>query len=211
MDVVNGHVPKRVKKEQKEEEIVDLSQDDDDDDEDAAERMQLTQPIDVEAMAAATAQVSSTPPLTAGALYFDGGSRGNPGIAGCGAVLYDKPGGEEVWSLSAFIGKSKTNNDAEYEALIHGLEKCVADGITHLQAYGDSQLIVNQVNGQWKVKKPELQGLHKRACALKKRFQSFALSYIPREQNTRADQLANRAMDQQNKAPAIELPESFDF
>ena len=142
-----------------------------------------------------TSTSSTTAPCISGRLYFDGGSRGNPGKSGCGAVMYSDATNEEIWSLSFYMGANSTNNQAEYTALIHGLEQALARGVQNIKCFGDSKLVVMQVMGRWKVKNPALKALHARATALKQRFRRFAIKYIPREENSVADGLANQAMD----------------
>lgn len=132
-------------------------------------------------------------------LQFDGGARGNPtGIAGAGMAIYD--GNEEVWCGWKFLGKDVTNNVAEYTSLIEGL-RCAKDlGICRIRAEGDSELIVKQVLGQYKIKSPGLIPLHKEVKQLVNSFDSFGISYIPRGENQRADYLANHAMDVQTSS-----------
>ena len=127
-------------------------------------------------------------------LNADGGARGNPGPAGCGAVL-SLPGGEEVASLKRFLGNT-TNNVAEYQGLLLGLEAAQARGASSLEVRLDSELIVRQLNGQYKVKSPHLKPLYERAQNLLKAFDSVNVVHVRREENRAADKLANQAMDQ---------------
>ncbi len=130
-------------------------------------------------------------------LRFDGGSRSNPGIAGCGMVIFDSESQLEVWSAYKFLGEA-TNNVAEYIALCEGLTFAKLMGVKHLVAEGDSQLVINQINGVFQVKNEKLKHLYQQVNSIKGYFDSIQLKDIPREENFRADQLANVAMD--NKA-----------
>jgi ribonuclease HI len=126
-------------------------------------------------------------------LYVDGASRGNPGAASIGASL-QKPNGDEVDSISEAIGIT-TNNEAEYRALVAGLTCALEMGCTEIEVRADSQLIVRQVMGQYKVKHPNLKEFWREALVLKDRFKRFSIHHIPREENSRADELANQALD----------------
>ncbi|MBU1227638.1 MAG: ribonuclease HI family protein [Actinobacteria bacterium] len=126
-------------------------------------------------------------------MYADGASRGNPGPASIGAVVYD-PRGAKVVEVSEVIGET-TNNVAEYRALIAGLEAALALGVTRLQVRLDSLLLVRQVRGEFRVKAPGLQPLHRRVQALVGRFDGFSIEHVRREKNTVADGLANAALD----------------
>jgi len=128
-------------------------------------------------------------------LRFDGGSRGNPGTAGAGMVLFDSESGLEVWAAFQYLDET-TNNVAEYSALLYGLQFASAMGITQLVAEGDSTLVVKQVTGEFAVKKEHLKPLRQSVRALADRFDYFSINYIPRAENFRADQLANVAMDE---------------
>ncbi len=126
-------------------------------------------------------------------LYADGASRGNPGPASIGAVLYD-PTGTVVAEVSETIGET-TNNVAEYRAVIAGLEAAVEMGVERLQVRLDSLLLVRQIRGEYRVKAPGLKPLHRRAAALAARFPGFSIEHVRREANTVADALANAALD----------------
>lgn len=128
-------------------------------------------------------------------LRFDGGSRGNPGTAGAGMVLYDSEYGVEIWSGYQYLGETNTNNEAEYMGLITGLQCARSLGIEHLVAQGDSQLILRQLEGRYKVNSPNLKAYYDEAVSLSKEFASFQTSHIERARNARADELANEAMD----------------
>ena len=125
-------------------------------------------------------------------LYFDGGSRGNPGPSGAGYVIYkdhlellygDYPNG---------IG---TNNEAEYRGIIEGMKAAVEHNITNINIYGDSLLVINQILGKWKCKAKNLMPLLIEARDLVRKFERITIQHIPREKNTRADELSNVAMD----------------
>jgi len=126
-------------------------------------------------------------------LYTDGGARGNPGPAGIGAVLLTASG-DVVEELGDFIGKA-TNNVAEYQALLAGLELALDRGVEHLDVFLDSELVVRQVNGQYKVKDAGLKPLHAQACQLLSRFPEVNVKHVRREQNAEADRLVNEAID----------------
>ena len=128
-------------------------------------------------------------------LQFDGGSRGNPGVSGAGMVLFDHESGLEVWSGFQFLD-SATNNVAEYTALLTGLQCVRAIGVRQLIVQGDSQLVVNQITGKYKVKAENLQPIWRKAKSLSQEFEGFSINYIPRAENSRADALANKAMDE---------------
>lgn len=131
---------------------------------------------------------------TALRLHVDGASRGNPGEAGFG-VHVTAPDGTEVASLFGYLGTA-TNNVAEYQALIHGLRFALARGATSVEVLSDSELLVRQIEGRYRVKNPGLQPLHREAQSLLARFTSARVAHVPREQNRDADALANRAVDE---------------
>ena len=124
---------------------------------------------------------------------IDGAARGNPGPAAYGIVIR-RPDGATHESLGKYIGRT-TNNVAEYYALIAALDYAAASGIKRLRVYSDSQLIVNQIKGLYKVKHPDLRPLHERAKKQAATLESFTIQYVPREQNRDADDLANAALD----------------
>lgn len=127
-------------------------------------------------------------------LYVDGGSRGNPGQAGIGAVLADSDG-ETLETLATCIGKA-TNNVAEYQAMISGLELALDRGITRLAIFSDSELIVRQLEGAYKVKNEGLRPYYTKAKSLLSRLDEYEISSIPREANILADELVNQALDE---------------
>lgn len=128
-------------------------------------------------------------------LEFDGASRGNPGEAGAGALLRRKRDDRIVEELLEYLGNERTVNEAEYAALCLGLRKAVELGITKIEVRGDSKLIVNQVEGSFKLKSANLKSMHAEACELKEKFTEFKISHVKREFNKHADHLANMAVD----------------
>ena len=126
-------------------------------------------------------------------LHTDGGARGNPGPAGIGVVLTDEKG-EVIGEIARGIGQT-TNNVAEYAAFIAGLELALEKGVTNLEAFVDSELVVNQVEGRWKIKNERLRGLAVKSRALLGKFESKRIAHVPREKNAGADRLANQGMD----------------
>lgn len=126
-------------------------------------------------------------------LRTDGGARGNPGPGGAGFVLEDETGAI-VRGGGRYLG-SVTNNIAEYEALIWGLRTALDHGVTDLRVCADSELVVRQINGQYRVKNEGLKPLFASAKALLARFASVRVVHVRREQNAAADALANEAMD----------------
>ncbi len=131
----------------------------------------------------------------------DGGSRGNPGPAGYGAVVRDAATGAVLAERSAGLGTA-TNNVAEYSGLIAGLEAALDLGADSVDVRLDSKLVVEQMSGRWKIKHAALQPLASRAAALARRLGSVRYEWIPRARNAHADRLANEAMDAQAGIPA---------
>lgn len=124
----------------------------------------------------------------------DGGSRGNPGPAGYGAVVWSADNTDVLAERAESIGVT-TNNVAEYRGLIAGLEAARELGASDVSVRMDSKLVVEQMSGRWKVKHPGMAELHQQARALASTFGSVRFTWIPREQNKHADRLANEAMD----------------
>ncbi len=124
----------------------------------------------------------------------DGGSRGNPGPAGYGAVVLDAVTGEVLAERAAGLGRV-TNNVAEYSGLIAGLTAAIEVGATEVEVRMDSKLVVEQMSGRWQVKHPDMKPLAREAAALVARLPRVRFTWIPREQNKHADRLANEAMD----------------
>jgi len=123
----------------------------------------------------------------------DGGARGNPGPAGYGAYIRDTSG-TVIAQLSEYLGH-KTNNFAEYSALLAALEYAVTNGHRALKVISDSELMVRQMNGQYKVNSPDLKPLYEKARSLARQLDKFTIQHVLREQNRHADKLANEAMD----------------
>ncbi len=131
-------------------------------------------------------------------IFADGGARGNPGPAGAGAVVLDESG-ETVASVSAFLGH-RTNNFAEYEAVIRALEALIAHvgsavSATEVAVKMDSELVVKQMRGEYRVKHPVLKEQYARLVQNAGGFKSVSFAHVRREQNKVADALANEAMD----------------
>ncbi|WP_102144649.1 bifunctional RNase H/acid phosphatase [Mycobacterium hubeiense] len=124
----------------------------------------------------------------------DGGSRGNPGPAGYGTVVWSADHETVLAESKQAIGRA-TNNVAEYRGLIAGLEEAAKLGATDVAVYMDSKLVVEQMCGRWKVKHPDLIPLHRQATALAAGFEHISYEWIPRGRNAHADRLANEAMD----------------
>jgi probable phosphoglycerate mutase len=124
----------------------------------------------------------------------DGGSRGNPGPAGYGAVVRTEDGSTVLAETKQAIGLA-TNNVAEYRGLIAGLDDAVKLGATEAAVFMDSKLVVEQMSGRWKVKHPDLIELHAQAGKLASRFDRISYEWVPRARNSHADRLANEAMD----------------
>src|ERR1700720_1742886 len=125
--------------------------------------------------------------------HIDGGARGNPGPAGYGVVIQDEAG-KKVAQLSEYLGH-QTNNFAEYQGLIAALEYALQHGPKAIKVISDSELLVRQIKGIYKVKNATLQDLHGRAKELIARLDWFSIGHALREQNRDADRLANEAMD----------------
>lgn len=148
-------------------------------------------------------------------LRTDGGARGNPGPAGIGIVLEDASG-VVLAELGRPLGYA-TNNVAEYNALITGLEIALDNGVTEVDVLLDSELVAQQVTGRWKIKNDTLRALAVRARSLLDRFDHVHITHVPRAQNAAADALANQGMDaaeldlarepEPPHQPAIDLPE----
>lgn len=124
--------------------------------------------------------------------WIDGGARGNPGPAGWGVRLV-RDDGEEI-HLRGFLG-SATNNVAEYSALVEVLQAAVEEGATELTVFSDSQLLVRQMSGEYRVKHPNLIPLFMKARTIAARIPKLRIEHVRREQNKDADRLANEAMD----------------
>lgn len=130
-------------------------------------------------------------------LMIDGAARGNPGDAGCGAVICDDTGAV-VQELSRYLGRT-TNNVAEYEGLLMGLEALLQFGRKRIRVQSDSQLLVRQLNGEYRVKDEKLKLLYQRAVTLLRQFDAYRILHVYREMNKLADRLANRGIDDATK------------
>lgn len=127
-------------------------------------------------------------------MFSDGGARGNPGPAGIGAVLYNE-NKEKIAEISKYLGVA-TNNQAEYKALIEGLKKAKDLGAKEVKVFMDSELVVKQLNREYKVKNKDLAPLFLQVYNLSSSFSKISFTHIYREDNKVADALANKAMDE---------------
>ena len=125
-------------------------------------------------------------------IYADGASLGNPGPAAIGAIIKDEQG-NLITSISQRIGTT-TNNQAEYRAIIAALEKAVSLGAREVELRSDSELVVKQINGRYRVKKTTLRPLYQKVVQLIGSFTAFTITRVPRQQNAEADRLANKAL-----------------
>lgn len=126
-------------------------------------------------------------------MNFDGCSKGNPGLAGAGAVIYHH--GKEIWSDNFFVGEMFTNNHAEYAGLILGLQQAKELGIKSLLVEGDSLLVINHMDGTYKCKSDNLIELYQKAKELETYFDSIKFEHVLRNKNKRADELSNVAVE----------------
>ncbi|PLX25579.1 ribonuclease H [Candidatus Parcubacteria bacterium] len=127
-------------------------------------------------------------------LFTDGGARGNPGPAAIGAVLYQND--QEIATVSEYIGEA-TNNQAEYRAILAGVELALEKEVKDLECFLDSELIVEQLNQRYKVKDKELAKLFVKVWNLTLKFDKISFVHVRLEKNKRADQLVNQALDKQ--------------
>src|SRR6184192_4750060 len=148
----------------------------------------------------ADAPAEPKPAAVAHRANIDGGSRGNPGPAAYGVVIRDGRG-EIVAKLKKYIGRM-TNNVAEYYGLIAAMDYAQSQSIRQLRIESDSELLVKQMRGQYKVKSEDLRPLFERAQKMSKSFDSFRIDHVYREQNREADALANEALDETEGKPA---------
>ena len=128
-------------------------------------------------------------------IFADGGSRGNPGVAGSGTVVYSADRSQILREIVYVVGTASTNNVAEYNGLLRGLEAAQELGATEVEFHMDSKLVVEQINGRWKIKHPNMQQLAATARKIISGFDSFSLDWVPRAKNKVADKLSNDAMD----------------
>ena len=134
-------------------------------------------------------------------LKFDGCSKGNPSLAGAGAVLYYD--NKEISSFSEFIGTDLTNNQAQYHGLILGLKNAIKWNVPSLYVYGDSQLVINQMNSKNVASSPDILPLYEEVKALESNFANIKYEHIYRVENMRADELANLAIYNKLSLPKI--------
>ena len=137
-------------------------------------------------------------------LNFDGGSRGNPGPAGIGVTL-TRDNGDAVYELGEFLGTC-TNNVAEYTAFLRGLAAAAALKARKVTVRSDSELLVRQINGVYKVRSPDLKPLHEKAQSLMRQIGDVKVQHVYRASNSRADELANMAMDARQKIEPLGPP-----
>jgi ribonuclease HI len=137
-------------------------------------------------------------------IYTDGASRNNPGEAGAGVSIVQS--GRPVAGIARYLGTT-TNNIAEYTAAIIGLEDALKRGATSVKLFADSELLVKQLNGEYRVKNEGLKPLYQRVKELIAKIGRVEVQYIPREMNKEADALANRAIDEKSN-PKYQIPNS---
>jgi ribonuclease HI len=163
-------------------------------------------------------ELHEKPPTHYLVAFTDGGARGNPGPSGYGVVIKDESG-RKVAALSEYLGH-QTNNFAEYQGLIAALEYALKHGPHALKVISDSELLVRQIKGIYKVKNPTLQDLHARAKELIAQLDWFSIGHALREHNQEADRLANEAMDRgmgrsakpsgTSPSPQLQTPQEFE-
>ena len=134
------------------------------------------------------------PDFPAHKLMFDGGSRGNPGVCGCGYVVYHED--NVLLTGHNVVSRHNTSNFAEYMALILGLREVIGMGVRKLRVEGDSLLVIKQIGGEWSVKSPNLVPLYEEAKELCKHFTSIQFEHVKRGRNKTADALVNKALDE---------------
>jgi len=127
-------------------------------------------------------------------VHIDGGSKGNPGPAAAGVVIRTADDGTIIHSAGGYIGEA-TNNVAEYHGLLEGLRRSERLGADEVEIFSDSELLVRQMNGEYRVKNDKLIPLFEEACRLTDDFTRFSVAHVPREKNTEADKLAGRAIN----------------
>jgi probable phosphoglycerate mutase len=162
--------------------------------------------INVPGSARLFADAHSAAPPAVHIANIDGASRGNPGPASYAVVLRD-PSGKIILELAKNIGR-ETNNVAEYYALLAALDYAASHDIHGLRVRSDSELLVRQMQGRYKVKSPDLKPLHERAAKLARQIQYFVIEHVRRELNSDADALANVALDQASERRAPQLQTS---
>lgn len=126
-------------------------------------------------------------------LYFDGCSKGNPGLAGAGGVIYKN--NQEIFNYATFLGDNKTNNEAEYASLLIGIEEAIKHNIKILYVYGDSQLVINQILGKYSINSKKLKDYYNNINQKISSFEKIIFTHVYRENNKRADALSNIALN----------------
>jgi ribonuclease HI len=142
----------------------------------------------------ASKHAPEAPALQRVRVYSDGAARGNPGPSGAGAVLVE-PSGQVVDRIGKYLG-IQTNNYAEYMGLLLGLKRARALGVNEVEVFADSELMIRQLGGRYQVKSPSLRPLYDEAVRLLNEFSRVKLVHVPREMNTAADEMSNRAIDE---------------
>ena len=143
-----------------------------------------------------SAAFGNTEPSEKAVLFVDGAARGNPGPAGAGVVL--EAAGGAIHRFGEYLGET-TNNVAEYRALLAGVQKAAVLGIVELEVRSDSELVVKQLNGQYKVKNPQLQELYFATLKAISTFEKITFTHVRREENKEADKMANLAIDAKDR------------
>ncbi len=139
-------------------------------------------------------EAPSEPAVSRVRLYSDGAARGNPGLAGAGAVLVE-PSGQVVDRIGKFLG-TQTNNYAEYMGLLLGLRRARELSVREVEVFADSELMLRQLGGRYQVKSTSLRPLYEEALSLLNDFERVKLVHVPREMNRAADEMSNRAIDE---------------
>lgn len=137
-------------------------------------------------------------------VFIDGAARGNPGPAAIGVVILTRQG-RRVAAFGEVIGEA-TNNYAEYTALVHALRLLSAYEVGRLRIYADSELVVRQIRGLYRVKEKSLRSLHSQVMSMLGRYRDWSIRHVPREENREADLLANRALDEEGLASPAAAP-----
>jgi formyltetrahydrofolate-dependent phosphoribosylglycinamide formyltransferase len=137
-------------------------------------------------------------------VYIDGGSRGNPGPAAAGFILAD-PAGAQLQAKAFFLGRT-TNNVAEYTAIVRALEAAKQTGAKQLTVFSDSELLVRQINGQYKVKSEQIRPLFRQAVSLLNEFENWKVQHVTRDENEQADKLVNQALNLEQDVKAEPAP-----
>lgn len=125
-------------------------------------------------------------------LYFDGCSKGNPGLAGAGGVIYKDE--KEILTYANYLGDNKTNNEAEYASLLMGIDEAIKLGIKKLYVYGDSQLVINQILGKYTINSQKLKDYYHNINKKITFFDKIVFTHVLRDKNKRADELSNMAL-----------------